>query len=267
MKLKIFLLIFIKTFFLSFPLYGNSEDVTWGYTGKIGPNYWSSLDKNNFICSMGKRQSPIDITTSKTLFSKNLRKLFFNYVSSQLNIQNNGHTIEFDESSPGVLHHKHTIQAYLENTSSALLGGKDYNLLQFHFHSPSEHTVNGKSFSMEVHLVHQNDDGEIAVVALLVKTGKENTFLEKIFSVMPKTSGTIFKNSTRLNPHDMLPDDRSYYHYVGSLTTPPCTQLVEWYVLKTPITVSSKQLESFNKVYEGNNRPTQDIGTRSLLEK
>ena len=161
----------------------------------------------------------------------------------------------------------HTIQVNSDGTSKALLGRKEYKLLQFHFHSSSEHTINGKYYPMEAHLVHQSEDGELAVIGVMIDIGKHNNFMQKIFKFMPKNANGKTTNSYVINANDILPKDRSYYHYMGSLTTPPCTQIVQWFVLKNPITISKKQLSMFNSLYKGNFRPIQKVNNRKLISK
>ena len=255
-------------FFVFSSLYTEaSNSVTWGYTGKDAPDHWSSLDKSYFLCSMGSRQSPIDLSTASATEGKSLQALFFDYRSSPLEIENNGHAVQIDEDLTGIDFHGHTIQVNPNSVSSALLGGKIYKLLQFHFHSPSEHTINGKNFPMEAHFVHQNEDGEIAVIGVMIKEGKENPVLKQIFSSIPEIGTTALKKEITINPYSILPQEKNYLHYQGSLTTPPCTEFVEWFVLTDPISVSSAQIKVFHKFYNGNNRPVQELRSRTLLFK
>ena len=223
----------------------------WSYSGDTGPSNWGTLQPSYSDCSRGKRQSPINIDTHTSADSKSLNDIFVSYGNVDLNIINNGHTIQVNS----------------DGSSKAMLGGKEYKLLQFHFHSLSEHTIDGKFSQMEAHLVHQSEDGELAVIGVMMELGKHNNFMEKIFNSMPRKEGGKTTSSQTLNANDILPKDRSYYHYVGSLTTPPCTQIVQWYVLKNPITISENQLASFNSLYKGNFRPIQDMGGRKLISK
>jgi len=220
----------------------------WDYTDTT---IWGSLNQKYTDCSIGQRQSPIDIQTHTTINALTFKDIFVSYKNTKLNIINNGHTIQVNS----------------DGTSKAILNGKEFKLLQFHFHALSEHTINKEYSNMEVHLVHQAEDGELAVIGVMMEIGKKNEFIEKIFTNMPKNSGEKVTNETLLNANDLLPNDRSYYHYIGSLTTPPCTQIVQWYVLQNPILISKEQLEKFHELYKGNYRPTQPVNSRIILKK
>ncbi len=223
----------------------------WSYAGESGPSKWSALRPAYSTCSIGERQSPIDVQTDDALKTTTLKDIFVSYGDADLEIINNGHTIQVNS----------------DGTSKALLGGKEYTLLQFHFHSLSEHTIDGKYSPMEVHLVHQSEDGELAVIGVMIEEGKHNNFMQKIFKFMPKNADGKTTNAHKVNANDILPKGRSYYHYMGSLTTPPCTQIVQWYVLKDPISISSEQLAMFNSLYKGNYRPVQEIHGRKIISK
>ena len=224
----------------------------WSYSGNAGPDLWGNLQESYQDCKNGKRQSPINIVSNNTIKENSLGNLYFDYKDAKINIINNGHTIQVNS----------------DNTSYSSFQGKKFKLLQFHFHSLSEHTVNGKNYPMEAHLVHQADDGELAVVGIFLKVGKYNQTMQKVFKLMPKNAGQTNKNDNfSINANDLLPKDRNYYHYLGSLTTPPCTQIVEWYVMKQPIEISDKQLEEFQRLYKGNYRPVCDLNNRKILEK
>lgn len=224
----------------------------WSYEGETGPKSWGALKKEYKDCADGARQSPIDIVTDSIKDAESLDNLYFDYKDTDINIVNNGHTIQVNS----------------DNTSYALFQGKKFKLLQFHFHSLSEHSINGKYYPMEVHLVHQAEDGELAVVGVFLKEGEYNKELQKIFKFMPVNVGDSSTNHNfKINSNDLLPKVREYYHYLGSLTTPPCTQIVEWYVMKNPIEISQKQLEQFNKLYSGNYRPTTLLNSRVILKK
>ncbi len=224
----------------------------WGYDGTTGPAKWGSLKADFERCDNGERQSPIDIKTSEALEAKVLDDVFVSYTSAPLNIINNGHTIQVNS----------------DGKSTALLDGKEFSLVQFHFHEGSEHTIDGKQHTMEVHLVHQSEVGELAVIGVFMNIGAPNAFLKTVFDNMPAKEGDKKVSDTiTLNATELLPSNRDHYHYLGSLTTPPCTQIVEWYVMKEPITISKEQHEQFRKLYTDTFRPTQDIGTRKVLKK
>lgn len=230
----------------------NNHTAHWSYSGTTGPQHWGNLQNDYKTCEQGERQSPIDIVTDSIKDAESLDNLYFDYKDTDINIVNNGHTIQVNS----------------DNTSYALFQGKKFKLLQFHFHSLSEHSVNGKYYPMEAHLVHQAQDGELAVVGVFLKEGEYNKELQKIFKFMPVNVGdSSINHNFKINSNDLLPKGREYYHYLGSLTTPPCTQIVEWYVMKNPIEISQKQLEQFNKLYSGNYRPTTLLNSRVILKK
>ncbi len=224
----------------------------WGYDGTTGPEKWGKIKSEFERCDNGERQSPIDIATDKAAKATVVDGVFVSYTNAPLNIVNNGHTIQVNS----------------DGKSTALLDGKEFTLVQFHFHEGSEHTIDGKRYPMEVHLVHQSEVGELAVIGVFIDIGKPNPFLKKVFDNMPLKEGDRKVSDTiTLNAKDLLPTDKGFYHYLGSLTTPPCTQIVEWYVMKEPITISKEQHEQFRKLYKNTYRPTQELGTRKVLHK
>ena len=227
----------------------------WGYAGSEGPSYWGDLSTSNVDCKIGKRQSPIDIQTQTTQFGISDDGIYLDYNDVNLDILNNGHTI----------------QVNISGDNEALINGKKYKLLQFHFHAPSEHTIDGKPIEMEAHLVHIAADGELAVIGVLMTQGETNSFIGKIFDNMPidahKGHNTTKSTTMSVNANDILPSSKAHWHYMGSLTTPPCTQIVQWYLLRQPITISSSQLAQFHKLYNGNARPTQELNKRVILQK
>ena len=224
----------------------------WSYSGIEGPSYWGDLGDTYSDCKTGKRQSPIDIETTSEKLGISDAGIYFNYNNVDLDIVNNGHTI----------------QVNISGDNESVINGKKYKLLQFHFHAPSEHTIDGKPIAMEAHLVHIAADGELAVIGVLMKEGAFNPFIEKIFNNMPTDAGKHKKNNNiKINTNDILPTSKAHWHYMGSLTTPPCTQIVEWYLLKEAITISPKQLKQFHALYNGNSRPVQGLNKRVILQK
>jgi len=161
----------------------------------------------------------------------------------------------------------HTVQINYDAGSTLTVSGHTFNLVQFHFHTPSENAVDGQLFPMEAHLVHADKDGNLAVVGVLFEEGTSNPLLDKLWPSMPTKAGEDVNNSDMtFSVEEMLPTDRSYYHFNGSLTTPPCTEGVSWYVLKTPATVSRAQFTMFNTVIGAdNNRPLQPRNARPVL--
>ncbi len=230
----------------------SAEGHHWQYIGEGGPAEWGKLAPENKPCTVGKRQSPIDINNSNVKENKSLPNLMFSYIAAPLKILNNGHTIQMN----------------YPKGSKLSIGPATYDLLQFHFHTPSEHAFNGKRTELEVHFVNKNSDGSLAVVGVLMKKGKKNSALETFFNKMPAAAGKedTIENAT-LNPNEMLPKDKDYYTYLGSLTTPPCSEIVTWYVIKDKIEVSIEQIKKFQKLFPMNARPLQSLSSRVVEEK
>lgn len=219
----------------------------WGYDGKTGPDHWAKMKQEFATCDAGKRQSPINIDRSVTA---DLGTIKFSYKDTDIELVNNGHTIQVNNSS----------KSYIK------IGARKYDLLQFHFHSPSENTVGDKPFDMEMHLVHKNDQGELAVVGVFLKAGGENEQLSKFWKNMPASVDKKML-SARINPEKLLPASRAFYHFKGSLTTPPCSEGVNWFVMKDPVTVSKAQVKQFLSVVGENARPIQASNGRFVLSK
>jgi carbonic anhydrase len=220
----------------------------WTYEGKEDPKHWGSLDPAFAACKMGHNQSPINIIHPKPA---DLPALKFDYNPVPLSIIDNGHTVMIDYA-PG---------------SALTVGDKVYVLKQFHFHHPSEEHINGRGFDMVAHLVHADADGHNAVVAILFKTGAPNPLLDTLWKNIPSEKGkTVMVSAVSVNVKDLLPSQTGYYTYTGSLTTPPCTEGVTWYILKSSATLSEEQLAAITKLYPHDNRPTQKLNHREVLE-
>ena len=220
----------------------------WGYAGHEGPAHWGDLEKGNVSCKLGKEQSPIDI---KGGTKAQMPAIVFDYKSGPLKVINNGHTV----------------QVNFDKGSSIKVGDKHYDLLQTHFHTPSEELVNGKTYDMVWHLVHKSTEGKLAVVGVLVKAGARNSAIDTVAANLPAQVGReqAVKGAV-INPATLLPGNRGYYHFMGSLTTPPCSEGVSWYVLKTPIEASSEQIKKFGAIFGSNARPTQPLNARVVKE-
>ncbi|MFH1701844.1 MAG: carbonic anhydrase family protein [Nitrospirota bacterium] len=231
------------------PVEGVKHEVHWGYEGEGGPAHWGTLKPEYALCGNGMSQSPIDI--DKTIKAE-LDNIALSYKETPLKIINNGHSIQVN-SEPG---------------SSLTVDGETYELLQFHFHAPSEHTVKGQFYDMELHLVHKNKHNELAVVGVFMKKGQPNKIIQVLWNNLPaELNKENVVNEISVNASGLLPKDRSYYHYFGSLTTPPCSEGVNWSVLKTPIEVSEEQVEKFRSVMGfNNNRPVLLVNKRFVLE-
>lgn len=221
--------------------------IHWSYEGEGAPDKWASLDPKNQLCATGERQSPIDIRDG---IKVDLEPIKFNYRPSTFRINDNGHTVQVELG---------------ENAIS--LTGKTYELVQFHFHRPSEEKVNGERFDMVVHLVHKSDDGKLAVVAVLLKEGNENPFIQTLWNNMPlERNQPVSPPSTTVDLNTLLPASRNYYTYMGSLTTPPCSEGVLWLVMKEPVQVSRDQINIFSRLYRNNARPIQPNNNRLIKE-
>lgn len=223
------------------------QHVEWGYTGPSGPDHWSELSAANKLCAGGQQESPINL---RGAVSARLGKLDVLWKPVPLRVANNGHTI----------------QTNVPAGSTMRVGGQSYELLQFHAHHPSEHLLDGRRFPLELHFVHRAPDGTLGVLGVLVETGKPNATLKAFLDNMPAEAGSERAAEGRmLNPSGFLPRGRGYYRYEGSLTTPPCSETVDWVVLAKPIQASTAQINAFERVYPMNARPLQDLNRRFLL--
>jgi len=250
--------VFITLFFVAEPTFAAQKEAGgqapsgpaayWGYTGDNGPEKWGDLSPAYALCKSGGQQSPIDINHPQQAGLANIET---DYRAVPLHVVNNGHTIQVNYG-PG---------------SSMRVGNSSYELLQFHFHSPSENRTKGDTYPMEIHFVHRDDKGMLGVLAVFVKQGKKNLGLHEIWSKMPRSGGDETKtDDVIINGHDLLPENRDYYRFVGSLTTPPCTEGVQWHVLRNPIEASAEQIDAFLKIVGENARPVQPVGHRLLID-
>lgn len=225
----------------------HAEKVVWGYEAENGADVWGRLSPDFALCAEGTLQSPIDLVNA---VSSELPEIVFNYSPAAVNIHHNGHTIDV---------------APAEGNWMEVDGGR-YELLQFHFHAPSEHTVAGRSFDMEMHLVHSNAEGALAVIGVLIEQGSDNAAFNSMWANLPGAPGvTNSMDNDTIDAGDLLPGDRQTYRYDGSLTTPPCSEGVKWNVLTTPIELSGGQISAFKAVVGDNNRPVQPLNERELL--
>ncbi len=221
----------------------------WGYEGEAGPEHWGELSDKFKLCSTGKNQSPIDI---KSDFDVDLPAIKFDYGAKATRVINNGHTIQVD-IAPG---------------SKIESDGKVFELKQFHFHTPSENKINGKSFPLEAHFVHRMpNENTFGVVGVMFEEGEANPVLDQIWSKMPTKAGDKVALDQSIDYTKLLPEDKDYYRFNGSFTTPPCTEGVYWHVLKKPLTASKAQIEKFLKVmHHPNNRNIQDVDARIIVD-
>jgi len=223
-------------------------NVHWDYEGENGPSAWGRLKPEFNLCAIGKRQSPINIDDDSTLQGP-AEALRFDYTPSNATVVNNGHTIQVD----------------VQGENSLTVRGSSYRLLQFHFHTPSEEQVNFKRSAMVAHLVHRNAEGQLAVVAVLLEPGAANPAIDKVWTYMPLDSGDRVRMPPGLlNLNELLPTDQRYYQFMGSLTTPPCSEGVLWMVLKQPMTIGMSQYKLFTQMYPNNARPVQAVNGRAV---
>lgn len=220
----------------------------WGYTEDVAPKHWSELNPQFKMCSEGKQQSPINIVPTNDI---ELPALNLNYNTGSTSIVNNGHTV----------------QVNIKNGSTFTIGSDVYELKQFHFHTPSENQINGTSYPLEAHFVHATKDGKLAVIAVMFQEVVSNAVLTKIWKKLPnlKLNEETKLELTSEEIKALMPDDKSYYQFVGSLTTPPCTEGVKWYVYKTPLAISKEQVQQFFDLYgHSNHRPIQESNGREI---
>lgn len=238
----------------------DSDGAKFGYTGSIGPNHWGSLSPNFTRCSKGTKQSPVDIRTDEVVYNPELEPLHRDYTAANATLVDNIFNIAL---------------RYEDAAGTVQIDGKKYKLKQMHWHSPSEHTINGQRFAVELHLVHSSDDGNITVVAFLYRFGRPDPFLLQIQDKLaelyaegcraekgaPVPAGVVSMWSLRRHAH-------MYYRYVGSLTTPPCTENVVWNILGKVRDMTMEQaaalMAPLEEGYRHNNRPTQPLDGRTV---
>jgi carbonic anhydrase len=223
-----------------------AEGPHWSYDGATGPERWGSLDAANGVCSTGTQESPIDIDRP---IDARLPPLGIAWPKPPDTIVNNGHTIQLDFASSNTL----------------MLGDRGYELKQFHFHHPSEHLVAGNRFAMEAHFVHVAAGGDVAVIGVFIVPGTANAAFSKVVSTMPEDESPPAPADRAIDPKALLPAKRSYYRYEGSLTTPPCTETVDWLVFVDPIEVAGADISQFARLYPKNARPVQQRSRRFVL--
>jgi len=220
----------------------------WSYQGKTGPLVWGRLDPAYRSCSKGHEQSPVDIRGAH--LDKSLQPIQFHWIAGPVTLVNDGHTVMV-QVDPG---------------SYMLAGGVRYDLIQFHFHHPSEHAVKGRLADMEIHFVYKSADGKLAVVAVRLSEdrGFPNATLATLWEHLPTAAGSSQRITDMLDPGGMLPEDRGYWTYTGSLTTPPCTEGVRWFVFEQPVSISRSQLLAFTSIFRMNTRPLQELHGRRI---
>lgn len=236
---------------------GESHVVHWGYEADDGPEKWASMSSEWSLCGEGREQSPIDLADPAPT---ELPAVKIDTPSDQeVEVLNQKGVID-------ALDNGHTIQINTKSAEKMTVGDKAYALAQFHFHAPSEHTVDGRHFPMEMHFVHRAEDGALAVVGVLIEEGTENPSLAPLWEQLTRAPGT--QATVRIPPefaeHLFSGEATGAYHYRGSLTTPPCSEGVSWYIRRTPTQLSKDQIAAFTAEYNHNNRPVQALGDRTL---
>ena len=228
----------------------SAQKAEWSYRGEDGPQNWGELDEAYALCAVGQAQSPIDISAD-AVTEENIADLQISYEDSLLDIVNNGHTVEV-KYEPG---------------STITLDDTRYDLLQFHFHTPSEHALGGDLAEAEIHLVHSNPnaEGDLAVIGVLVQEDAENEALREVLANAPEEEGeeTVLE---LVEAEALLPEGRLTYRYSGSLTTPPCSQGVAWSVMIEPVTMSAEQIETLSNLIGESNRPVQPLNDRTVRQ-
>ena len=234
-----------------------ADDVHWGYDGELGPAAWHELHPSFDLCGHGRAQSPIDLGVPS---GETRVPVSFDYAPTELRISHQEHVVD-------VVNDGHTIQVDYDEGSTITKAGIVYDLVQYHFHAPSEHSINGLHYPMEMHLVHQAKDGRILVLAIFIREGTHNEAFEPVWTHMPRTPGDKWHGEhVKVDIDDLLPTDRRTLRYEGSLTTPPCSEGVRWMVGSNPVALSREQIDAFRKVVGSNARPVQDRRGRPVIE-
>lgn len=219
----------------------------WGYTGEGAPDRWGELAGDNKLCAVGTRQSPVDI---RETIKVDLEPIRFDYKPSRFTVLDNGHAI----------------QVGVEAGNALTVMQRRYELVQFHFHKPSEERVNGRGYDMVAHLVHKDPEGKLAVLAVLLERGNDQPVVQQVLNNLPLEKHQEQVGSAPMDLNQLLPAERAYYTYMGSLTTPPCSENVLWMVMRQPVPVGANQLAIFHKLYPMNARPVQPAGGRLIKE-
>jgi carbonic anhydrase len=223
------------------------HDLHWSYQGAGGPEAWGQLKPEFATCTTGKRQSPIDIRGGVKV---ELEPVHFDYRPTGFAVVDNGHTVQVN-MGPG---------------NAIEVMGRRYDLLQFHFHRPSEERIDGRQFDMVAHLVHKDPEGRLAVVAVLLDRGSAHPLVQTVWNNLPLEKGDELRASVALDLNGLLPQDRRYYTYMGSLTTPPCSEGVLWMVMAQPVGISNDQIAVFSRLYPMNARPVQQAAGRLIKQ-
>lgn len=226
---------------------GDGGKAIWGYEGPGGPRNWGELSAEYALCKTGRAQSPIDLAEANAAAAITISTA---YRPAALTVLNNGHTVQFD----------------IANGSALTSGGKVFALVQVHFHTPSEHAIGGRTFPLEAHFVHLSAAGQLAVIGVMIVEGEANPALAALLRHLPlQESAPQTYPGTMIDPNALMPADRGLYRYMGSLTTPPCSEGVNWHVMATPVSASKAQIEALGKAMRSNARPVQTANDRLIV--
>lgn len=241
-----------QTFFYKEQTLLTPIEAEWSYEGKNGRRYWETLSNEYEACGKGEAQSPIDIETEP---------------ASTLDVSDLELSFDYNETIYSVEDHDEIFQAnsFDLNNNTLTLDDEDYRLKQIALHTPSEHTIDGEEYPLEIQLVHENEDEEQLIISVMAEEGKEDKVLKKVWMALPKADG-VANRAVDFDASELIPELESLYTYEGSLTTPPCTENVKWFVSDEPISLSEEQIEAVQKVSSENNRPVQDLNKRDILK-
>ncbi len=227
------------------------EHAHWSYHGSDGPTVWGTLSPEYAECGRGTRQSPIDLPVAVGVEAPS-------EAPAALRAAHHEHVID-------VINDGHTVKVVYDDGDDLMLGDKTYSLVQYHFHAPSEHTVGGAHFPLELHLVHRAQDGALAVLAVLLEKGPHNDNFDPVLTHLPQvTGGAEHVEHVAIDVDQMLPHTRSVFSYTGSLTTPPCTEGVRWLVMRVPVSLDAGQINRLADLLHDNARPVQPLGERRV---
>ena len=244
MKTRLLLTLLSTTFVAGAAL---AEGVHWTYEGAEGPEFWGALSPDFAVCASGQEQSPIDLSGTVPADAQDV-VLAWN-PAAQWTVVNNGHTI----------------QANTDNGGMITVGDTAYTLLQFHFHAPSEHAIDGTRAPMEAHFVHRAEDGRLAVIGVMMQGGGDNPLFASVMAVAPATPAEVAMGPG--DPTGLMPATAGYLRYQGSLTTPPCSETVMWTVMKAPVAVADDSIAAFQALFGENARPLQPVHRRYILSE
>lgn len=236
-----------------------AEAVYWGYEGEEGPERWAELSEEFALCGSGTRQSPIDLAAAAPMAAGTGPGLLIDVSIAEVAGAGRGHVVD-------VLDNGHTIQVAYDEGSTVTAGGVEYHFLQFHVHAPSEHTIDGRHFPMDVHLVHQSDAGDLLVLGAFIEEGESNAAFQTLIDGLPSAPGEERRlENVEIGVDAFIPSTDEYYRYEGSLTTPPCSEGVRWVVFTEPLQASAEQIAALDAAMPENNRPVQPLGSREVV--